>query len=138
MRSAWPSLLVGCCLATQTGHAQDSLPEALRQARALIAASKTEDAVHLAEQYTSAHPRDPRGFLGLGDAYFQRMPAGRFLAVRSYREAERLAPRDPEAPYKVAQAGLWLGGDDGEAMAQQGLERVSSWTPSMERRGTSG
>jgi len=126
-RRLWLSVLL--CLPAARVAAQDSVPEPLRQAQALIAAAKLDDAVHVAEAYTRSHSRDPRGYLVLGDAWFRRMPVGRFRAAEAYREAARLAPRDPEPSFRLAQVGLWLGGDDGEMMARQGLERVLELDP---------
>jgi len=122
-------LIVAACLAAAGLHAQDTLPAPLRDARALLGAGKVEDAIATAERYTRTEPRDARGFLVLGDAWFAHMPNGRFEAEAAYREAERLAPRDPEPPYRYAQVGLWLGGDDGEAMARQGLEHALALAP---------
>lgn len=123
------SLVAVACLAAGRAAAQDTIPTQLRQVRALLADSQVAQAIHVAEQYTGAHPRDEHGFLALGDAWFQHMPMGRFQAARAYQEAERLAPRDPEAAYQYAQVGLWLGGDDGEAMAKRGLERALALDP---------
>jgi cytochrome c-type biogenesis protein CcmH/NrfG len=123
------SVLAAACLGTSQLSGQDTLPEPIRQARALIAAGNIEDAIHTSERYTLTHPRDERGFLALGDAWFHHMPTGRFRAAQAYEAAERLAPRDAEPPYQYAQVGLWLGGDDGEGMAKQGLERVLALDP---------
>jgi len=128
MRCAWVAI-AALALAAGEARAQDSLPVELRQARDLIAAGKIEDAIHVAEAYTFRHPRDERGFLALGDAWFKHMPIGRFKAALAYEEAERLAPQDPEPPYRYAQVGLWLLGDDGERMAAEGLERVLTLDP---------
>ena len=117
------------CLISVAAAAQDTLPAPLREARALIAAGKIDDAIHLAERYTGDHPRDAQGFLVLGDAWFAHMPIGRFHAATAFQEAERLAPRDPAPPYQFAQVGFWLGGDDGERMAGEGLERVLALDP---------
>ncbi len=126
-RSAW--LLAALIVWPLRAAAQDSLPEPLRQARTLIEAGKFDDAIHLAEKYTNDHGRDARGFLVLGDAWFKQMPVGRFRAARAYEEAQRLAPSSPEPPYRYAQVGFWLGGDDGESMAQRGLERTLELDP---------
>jgi cytochrome c-type biogenesis protein CcmH/NrfG len=122
-------LLAAFCLCAVPAAAQDSLPPQLREARASIAAGKIDDAIHMAERYTRDHSRDAVGFLVLGDAWMKQMPVGRFRAAQAYQEAERLAPRDPAPPYQHAQVGLWLGGDDGERMAAQGLERVLGLDP---------
>jgi len=108
---------------------QDSVPRQLVAAHAALDSGRVEEAITLAERYTSSHDRDPRGFLLLGDAYAARMPAGRFRALEAYRRAKQLAPRDPEPPYRLAQMGLRLGGDDGERIAREGLERVMELDP---------
>jgi tetratricopeptide (TPR) repeat protein len=122
-----PLVLAALSLGARAGLAQDTLP--LLRARAAIEAGRLEDAIHIAQRYTGDHPRDARGFLVLGDAYFKRMPVGRFQALRAYQQAERLAPDDPRPPYAYAQVGLWLGGDDGEAEAKKGLERALELDP---------
>ncbi len=116
---------VGCRIA----RAQDTVPPPLREAQRLLASGRVDDAVRAAEQYTRDQPRDARGFLLLGDVWIRQQSAVRFRAVRAYREAQRLAPNDPEPPYRIAQVGLWLGGDDGEEMARGGLERVLELDP---------
>ncbi len=110
-------------------RAQDSIPDSLHQARVLIGAGQIEEAIRLADRYTRAHPGDEQAFLVLGDAYFKRMPIGRFQAAEAYQRAERLAPQDPVPAFRYAEVGLWLGGDDGEGMARQGLERVLALDP---------
>jgi tetratricopeptide (TPR) repeat protein len=107
----------------------DSLPDALVRAQAALAAGRVADAIDVAQHYTLDHSRDPRGFLTLGDAYAARMPDGRFRAIEAYREAARLAPRSHEAPYRIAQMGLRLGGADGERIAGDALERVLDLDP---------
>jgi tetratricopeptide (TPR) repeat protein len=57
------------------------------------------------------------------------MPIGRFQALEAYRAARRLTPQSPDPPYRMAQMGLALGGDDGERIAQEGLERVLELDP---------
>jgi tetratricopeptide (TPR) repeat protein len=126
-RSVW--LIAACCLLPSPSVAQDSLPAQLREARASIAAGMIDDAIRLAERYTRDHARDAAGFVVLGDALMKQAPVGRFRAARAYEEAERLAPNSPEPPYRYAQAGLWLGFDDGESMAQRGLERTLALDP---------
>ncbi|HVO45590.1 MAG TPA: hypothetical protein VMT29_04575 [Steroidobacteraceae bacterium] len=129
--SLWVTALVGAlswCGASPVWAQQPQQPE-LGAAREALAAGRTEDAIRIAERYTRSHPRDERGFLLLGDAWFANMPVGRFQAARAYEAAERLAPRDSEPPYKYALVGLWLGGDDGEGMARHGVERVLELAP---------
>ncbi len=110
-------------------RAQDTVPSALVRARALLDSGQVEEAIHVAEAYTVQHPRDERGFLVLGDAWMKHMPIGRFQAAQAYQRAEWLAPNDPVPFFKYARVGLWLGGDDGEAMARQGLEKVLALDP---------
>lgn len=129
MRTRFAWLLATLCLCPSLAIAQDSLPAQLREAQASIAAGRIDDAIHLADRYTRDHPRDVQGFLVLGDAWFKQMPVGRFRAAQAYKEAQRLAPTLPEPPYRYAQVGLWLGGDDGESMAQLGLERTIELDP---------
>ena len=94
-----------------------------------LQADSIEHAINLAERRTQQQPRDPAGFIALGDAYFRRMPAGRFRAIEAYRAAVRLAPNDPLPSYRIARMGLWLGGSDGERIAREGLERVITLDP---------
>src|SRR5437867_12300983 len=82
-------------------------------------ADSIQQAIKLAERQTQRAPRDPQGFVALGDAYARRMPDGRFRAIEAYRTAVRLAPNDPLPPYRIARMGLWLGGDDGERIARE-------------------
>ncbi len=101
----------------------------LEAAIAALATDSIEQAIRLAEHCTQQAPRDPRGFLVLGDAYSRRMPTGRFRALEAYRSAQRLAPASPDPPYRMAQMGLWLGGADGERIAREELERVLALDP---------
>ena len=91
-----------------------------------------QHAIKLAQRQTQRSPRDPRSFIALGDAYARRIPTGRFRAIESYRTAVRLAPNDPLPSYRIARMGLWLGGDDGERIAREGLERVITLDPFFE------
>ena len=108
---------------------QDTVPPELQVAAAALESGRVEDAIKLAEGYALRHGRDPRGFLIRGDAYAARMPTGRFRALESYRQAKQLLPHDPEPPYRIAHMGLWLGGDDGERIAREGLEQVIELDP---------
>ncbi len=123
------ALLLLSCALTRVVLAQDTLPQPLVQARALLDSGKVEEAIRAADAYTIEHPRDEQGFIALGDAYFKRMPIGRFQAAQAYQRAEWIAPNDPVPFFRYAQVGLWLGGDDGEAMAKDGLEHVLSLDP---------
>ncbi len=121
--------LVALTLGAARLTAQDTVPAPLAQARAALSAGRLDEAINLASHYTSDRPRDERGYLILGDAWFKEMPVGRFRALEAYRQAQRWAPRDPEAAYRYALVGLWLGGDDGESVAKQGLDRVLHLDP---------
>ncbi|MGE5802047.1 MAG: hypothetical protein ACM358_07300 [Gemmatimonadota bacterium] len=96
---------------------------------AALQSDSIRQAIKLAERQTQRAPRDPQGFIALGDAYAQRMPAGRFRAIEAYRTAVRLTPNDPLPSYRIARMGLWLGGDDGERIAREALERVITLDP---------
>jgi tetratricopeptide (TPR) repeat protein len=128
MRNRIGGLVAALCLSPLAAAAQDTLPAQLRQARTSIAAGRIDDAINLAERYTRDHSRDAQGFVVLGDAWMKQ-PVGRFRAARAYEEAQRLAPNSPEPPFRYAQAGLFLGFDDGESMAQRGLERTLELDP---------
>src|SRR2546422_198721 len=121
-------LLVAATLLPPQGQ-QDTVPTELRAAAEELALGRVEEAIKLAERYTLRHGRDPRGFMILGDAHAAHMPTGRFRALESYRQAKQLLPHDPEPPYRIALMGLWLGGDDGERIASEGLERVIELDP---------
>src|SRR5437879_3503046 len=121
-------LLVAATLLPPQGQ-QDTVPTELRAAAEELALGRVEEAIKLAERYTLRHGRDPRGFMILGDAHAAHMPTGRFRALESYRQAKQLLPHDPEPPYRIALMGLWLGGDDGERIAREGLERVIELDP---------
>lgn len=108
---------------------EDSVPPELRTAAESLLAGKTERAIDLAQHYTWNHPNDPRGFLTLGDAYAARMPDGRFRAIENYLRARNLSPRNPEPAYRIAQMGLRLGGDDGERIMRENIERVLALDP---------
>ena len=126
-RGRW--LAVVACFACRAAWAQDTVPPPLREARALLDSGLADAAAHAAEQYTRDHPHDARGFLLLGDAWMKQESNVKFRVLRVYREAERLAPQDPAPPYRIAQVGLWLGSDDGEYIAREGLERVLELDP---------
>jgi len=125
---AFIGVFAGLAVATVQAP-QDTLPPPLAAAIQFLTSDSIEQAIRFAERYTQKAPRDPRGFLVLGDAYARRMPAGRFRALEAYRTAQRLNPRDPDPPYRMSQMGLWLGGDDGERIARDELERVLDLDP---------
>jgi hypothetical protein len=101
----------------------------LRRARDTLARGDLGAAIRLAERYARRYPKDPAGQLFLGDAYMRKMPAGRFRAMEYYRAAQRLDPRSPVPPYRLAVAAFYIGGADGERIARDGLERVLELDP---------
>ena len=102
--------------------------QTLDSARTALTQNQVELALRLAEQYVRRHARDPNGYVLLGDVYRQR-PNARFAALRSYQDAMQLAPDAPEPFWHYAQVGIEIGGDDGEAIARRGLERVIELNP---------
>ncbi|HET7199735.1 MAG TPA: hypothetical protein VFI80_02835, partial [Burkholderiales bacterium] len=92
-------------------------------------AGSVDAAIDLAQHYTWNHPKDPEGFLLLGDAWAAKKPMGGLQALQNYRLARDLEPRDPDPPYRMAQLALRLGGADGERILQESLERVMSIDP---------
>ena len=122
--------LLACALAPSAAGAQSARDAGLADsARAALADGRIEPAIRFAERNASRNFRNAGAWLLLGDAYFRRMPAGRFQALRAYEEAIRRAPRDPEPHYRYAQVGIWLGGDDGEQIARRGLEHAMAIDP---------
>jgi len=75
------------------------------------------------------HKRDPRGYLMVGDAYAAKLPSGLYRAVQAYREAYRLDRDNPTPYYRLAQVGIAVGGDNGEQLASEGLEKVLELDP---------
>jgi tetratricopeptide (TPR) repeat protein len=101
----------------------------LRRARDTLTRGDLDAAIRLAERYAQRYPKDPAAPLFLGDAYMRRMPTGRFRAMEYYRAAQRLEPTSPVPPYRLAVAGFYIGGADGERIARDGLERVLELDP---------
>jgi cytochrome c-type biogenesis protein CcmH/NrfG len=101
----------------------------LHRARDTLTRGDLAAAIRLAERYARHHPKDPAAPIFLGDAYMRRMPTGRFRAMEYYRAAQRLEPRSPVPPYRLAVAGFYIGGADGERIARDGLERVLDLDP---------
>lgn len=92
-------------------------------------AGSVDAAIDLAQHYTWNHPKDPEGFLLLGDAWAAKKPMGGLQALQNYRLARDLEPKDPDPPYRMAQLALRLGGADGERILQESLERVMAIDP---------
>lgn len=112
------ALLVFQAPSTQLTAAADSLH-----------AGSVDAAIDLAQHYTWNHPKDPEGFLLLGDAWAAKKPMGGLQALQNYRLARDLEPKDPDPPYRMAQLALRLGGADGERILQESLERVMAVDP---------
>lgn len=75
------------------------------------------------------HPDDPATLTLLGRIWLEWPVFGRYRAESLFARAGALAPQDPEPFYFLAQVGLTLGGDDGEAIARRGLVRVLALSP---------
>ncbi len=120
---------LGLALLVSVSSIQGSeLPGTLHQARTALDSGRVQDAIRIAEGYMYRHRDDPRGHVVLGDALAQ-LPSGRLRALRAYREARRLAPEDPDPPYRMVQLALELGGADGERIASDNLRRVLALDP---------
>ncbi|MGD8727226.1 MAG: hypothetical protein PVH40_06250, partial [Gemmatimonadales bacterium] len=119
----------GRSVAAPAPQVQDSLPPELAASRAALEAGDSQRALELAEKYMWGHPRDPRGFIAVGDVYYTRLPEGLYRAVQAYRRAGRVDKSDPEAFYKLAQVGLAVRGSNGEALVTEGLEKALSIDP---------
>ena len=121
--------MIGACALTLAPIQQDTLPPELRAAQAALDAGDADHAVKLAESYMWGHKRDPRGYLMVGDAYAAKLPSGLYRAVQAYREAYRLDRSNPTPYYRLAQVGIAVGGDNGEQLASEGLEKVLELDP---------
>jgi len=121
--------LIGACALAFGPVPQDTVPPELRAAQAALDAGDADRAVKLAESYMWGHKRDPRGYLMVGDAYSAKLPSGLYRAVQAYRDAYRLDRNDPAPYYRLAQVGIAVGGDNGEQLASEGLEKVLQLDP---------
>ena len=83
----------------------------------------------LAEDLAQRHPDDPATLTLLGRIWLEWPVFGRYRAESLFVRAGALAPQYPEPFYYLAQVGLALGGDDGEAIARRGLVRVLALSP---------
>jgi len=110
-------------------QAPSTLPTQLAAAQDTLKAGAVDAAIDLAQHYVWKNPRDPNGFLELGDAWAAKKPMGGLQALQNYRAARDLEPKDPDPPYRMAQLALRLGGADGERILQESLERVMALDP---------
>ena len=108
-------------------QARDRLPVAAVES--LLATGAYERARAVASRLTRDLPNDPRGFDVLGAALLTGPSPRLFEAIRAFREAARLSPRDTVAWGGMADAALRLGGADGERIARDALERLLALTP---------
>ncbi len=74
-------------------------------------------------------PTDLDALIARGCVYLAWPRIGRFQALDLFRRAARRAPSDPEPHYWIGRTGIALLGDDGEAIARRGLERVLDLDP---------
>jgi len=99
----------------------------------LLTSGSFESARAAATRLTRESPSDARSFDLLGAALLGGSPPRLLLAADAFREAVRLAPGDTVAWAGLADAGLRLGGADGEAMAREALERLLELNPAAVR-----
>jgi hypothetical protein len=104
-------------------------PPALQAVYSSLDSGQVETAITLAERYAAANPRSAEAFLAVGDAYAARPVAGRFLALKAYRQASVLAPTNPQPRYQMVLLAFQLGGADGERIAREELERILRMNP---------
>ena len=99
------------------------------QAESLLAAGQLSPARALTERLARSHPDDPATLTLLGRVWLEWPIFGRYRAESLLARAGALAPQDPEPFYYLGQVGLALGGDDGEAIARQGLLHALALQP---------
>lgn len=100
------------------------------RAESLLAKHRLPEARAAAESLVRAHPDDERAHLLLGRVMFEWPVTGRYEALAEFRAAERLAPDDPEPPYREAMVGFFLHSEDGNALAASSLIKVFAVDPS--------
>ena len=108
-------------------QAPDSPP--LVRAESLLTAGRLEQARDLAEGVLRARPDDPATLTVLGRIWLAWPVFGRFRAESLLARAGSLAPQSREPFYYLAQAGLKLGADDGEAIARDALLHLLALDP---------
>jgi hypothetical protein len=110
-------------------HQADS---AYIRAESLLAARTLGAARAAAEQLVTSSPNDPRAHLLLGRVWYAWPVTGRYAALAEFRQAARLAPKDPEPLSWQVRVGRHLGADDGEAIAREAILRILALTPDYE------
>jgi hypothetical protein len=101
----------------------------LARAESLLARHELPEARAIAERLVAADRNSARAHLLLGRVWLEWPITGRFEALHEFREAARLAPKDPEPLYLQSKVGFALGGDDGGALARGALLRLFAVTP---------
>lgn len=99
------------------------------QAESLLAKHQLPEARAAAERLVKDHPEDERAHLLLGRVMFEWPVTGRYDALAQFRAAERLAPDDPEPPYREAMVGFFLHSEDGNDLATSSLIKVFAVDP---------
>ena len=99
------------------------------RADSLIAAHNLPAARRIAESLVSAHPADGAAHLLLGRILYAWPVVGRYPALAEFKEAARLAPRDPEPLYWLVRVGQYLGSDEGEGIVREALLKIIALDP---------
>lgn len=99
------------------------------RAESLLARHELTAARSLAEALVRRHPEDPAIHLLLGRVWLAWPVFGRYNALTEFREAERLAPQDPEPWYWQTRAGLRLGDDEGEVLVREAVLHILALDP---------
>ncbi|HXJ31033.1 MAG TPA: GWxTD domain-containing protein [Gemmatimonadales bacterium] len=99
------------------------------RADSLIAAHNLPAARRIAESLVSAHPADAAAHLLLGRILYAWPVVGRYPALAEFKEAARLAPRDPTPLYWQVRVGQYLGSDEGEGVVREALLKIMALDP---------
>ena len=99
------------------------------RADSLIAAHNLPAARRIAESLVSAHPSDVAAHLLLGRILYAWPVVGRYPALAEFKEAARLAPRDPEPLYWQVRVGQYLGSDEGEGVIREAVLKIMALDP---------
>jgi len=99
------------------------------RAESLLAQGKLPEARRIAEQLVRAHPHEAAPHLLLGRVWYAWPVIGRYTALAQFDSAARVAPLDPEPLYWRMKVGLFLGLDEGEAIARKALLRLFELDP---------
>lgn len=99
------------------------------RAESLLARHELSPARAVAQEVVRQHPKDPAAHLLLGRIWLEWPVFGRYNALNELREAERLAPGDPEPWYWQTRVGLRLGDDEGEVLVREATLRILAIDP---------